>query len=199
MAAELLPHMFDLFVQGVRGSDRRQGGLGVGLALVRRLVELHGGEVSAASAGPQRGTQISVRLPRIEARRAPAMSDKPLGSGTTARRVLVVDDNYDAAGLLGDLLRSLGHDVAVANTSAAAIEIAHRFGPQVAILDIGMPEMDGYELAQALRVTLGASVRMIAVTGYGQDQDRAQSADAGFAAHFAKPVALAKLVAAIDG
>ncbi|HEV7555662.1 MAG TPA: ATP-binding protein, partial [Kofleriaceae bacterium] len=146
VAPDLLPHMFDLFVQGVRGSDRRQGGLGIGLALVRRLVELHGGQVSANSDGPNRGTEISVRLPRIDARRAPQVSDKPLGTGTTARRVLVVDDNDDAAGLLGDLLRSLGHEVAVANTSAAAIEIANRFAPQVAILDIGMPEMDGYEL-----------------------------------------------------
>jgi signal transduction histidine kinase/ActR/RegA family two-component response regulator len=203
MAADLVPRVFDLFVQGARTSDRRQGGLGIGLALVRNLVAMHGGEVAAASDGPGRGSEFTIRLPAIKIN-----SDAP-GKPTreralrerlkiTPRRILVVDDNQDAASLLGEMLEQVGHEVHVANDGPRALEALARFEPDVAILDIGLPVMDGYELAGALRERLGPSLRLMAVTGYGQEQDRARAERAGFDAHFVKPVALGKLVAAIE-
>jgi signal transduction histidine kinase/CheY-like chemotaxis protein len=189
IAPQLLPHIFDLFTQDERGLDRAQGGLGIGLALVNSLVALHGGEVEVASDGPGRGSLFTVRLP-LAAAPAPqqqAVKTTPAGE---ARRVLVVDDNVDAAESMRMLLEHAGHSVAVTHDGRAALTLAAEFAPDVCVLDIGLPSMDGYKLAQALRDTLtGQGMLLIALTGYGQAQDRARSKAAGFDHHLVKPVA----------
>jgi CheY-like chemotaxis protein len=190
ISAELLPRVFDPFVQGERGADRAGGGLGLGLSLVRSLVGLHGGEVGAYSEGLGKGSEFVVWLPVAAAR------GDELGAGgsgkarlpVAARRVLVVDDNADAAQLLGEMLHAHGHEVALAYDGPQALGLLARFQPEVAVLDIGLPVMDGYELAGELRSALGPEVVLIAVTGYGQEHDRRRAEAAGFAHHFVKPV-----------
>jgi signal transduction histidine kinase len=195
MSAELLPRVFELFFQAARSADRSEGGLGIGLSLVKNLVELHGGTVTAHSEGTGQGSEFVIRLPAptAEAIDTPAPAH-PLAAVCDARakRVLVVDDNADAADLLSMLLEQLGHEVAVANDSRTAISLAASFAPDVAVLDIGLPEMDGYELAAHLRGR--SSLRLVALTGYGGEQDRTKSADAGFDMHLVKPVDVDTLV-----
>ena len=199
----LLPHVFDPFVQGARGMDRVQGGLGLGLALVQTLVTLHGGTVSAHSEGPNRGSELVVRLPVVDRRVAdsPSPDATPAaGDGRPRRSVLVVDDNRDAAMMIATLLRNAGHDVRVAHDPTLALATAITFRPQVAILDIGLPIMDGYALARELRAMLGAEApTLIALTGYGQEHDREKSEQAGFSGHFVKPVDSETLLASLDG
>jgi signal transduction histidine kinase len=196
----VLPNIFDLFVQGKRSIDRAEGGLGLGLALVRNLVGMHGGTVVARSEGPGRGSEFVVRLPALheEALPAPVASARPkleaTGSGPRLR-VMIVDDNLDAAELLAEVVRLYGHEVVVAHDGPTALRVAEEFTPDTAILDIGLPVMDGYELARRLRARPGAhKPRLIAVTGYGQATDREQSAAAGFESHLVKPVDLSRLV-----
>ena len=202
IAPDELPKVFDLFHQGARITERSRGGLGIGLALVKNLVTLHGGTVHATSAGEGRGTELVVVLPYIEAAKSsPAASgDRGIRSRVqvTARRILVVDDNEDAGELLGETLRSLGHEVVVVADGPRALETVKQFHPEVAILDLGLPVMDGYELARILRERLGPSIRIMAVTGFGQDRDRERTQQAGFEAHFVKPIGLAKVLAAIE-
>ncbi len=200
----LLPHLFEMFVQGgVRGPDRSGGGLGLGLNLVRTLTTLHGGTVSVESAGPGTGSTFTVRLPAT-APSAPPM-DAPLRAaqlqvpGARTRRVLVVDDNRDGAEMIADLLADAGHEVQIANDPSQALSVAGSFRPQIAILDIGLPVMDGYMLARELRARMGAGAPiLIALTGYGQDQDRRRSEDAGFVLHLVKPVGAEALVQLLD-
>ncbi len=191
MAPELVASAFELFHQGKRSSDRSQGGLGIGLALVRSLVELHGGKVHAASQGEGRGSTFTVSLPLPEqgvASRIQADGAVPQTAGA-ALRVLVVDDNTDAAELVAMFLGLLGYDVSVEFGAAAALERARQVMPQVCLLDIGLPGMDGKELARRLRQMPGLeNVRLAAMTGYGQPHDRDASEAAGFDAHFVKPV-----------
>ena len=198
----LLPRIFDLFVQGAQSSDRKQGGLGIGLAIVQQLVAMHGGEVRAYSPGVGRGSEFVVELPtlQLDAVRRPERDSNLRNRLTvTPRRILVVDDNEDAAMLLGETLRSVGHEVLVVNDGPRAIELSARFSPEVAILDLGLPIMDGFELAKALREQFHPTpIRLLALTGYGQDQDRARASEAGFETHLTKPVALAKILAAIE-
>ncbi|HET7924194.1 MAG TPA: PAS domain-containing protein, partial [Rhodanobacteraceae bacterium] len=188
IAPELVPRVFELFVQSERTPDRSQGGLGIGLSVVKRLVEMHGGAVAVASEGLGRGTTVTIRLPRIEppqiiARRAPEAS--------AARRVLVVDDSTDAADSLAMLLALEGHDVATAYSAAAALEKAERLQPEIAFIDIGLPQMDGYEVARRLRASERCrSIRLVALTGYGQPDDRAEARRAGFDHHLLKPADL---------
>ncbi len=203
IAPGLLPHVFEMFVQGVRGPDRSEGGLGLGLCLVRTLTTLHGGTVSAHSDGPGRGSEFIVRLPASRPKaslvhvRAPATQRQT--AGTSALRVLVVDDNLDAAEMISNVLTEAGHEVRVANDPSQALAMADPFRPQVAILDIGLPVMDGYTLANELRDRLGqAAPIFIALTGYGQDQDKSRSDEAGFALHLVKPFDIEKLLRAID-
>jgi PAS domain S-box-containing protein len=190
---ELLGRVFDLFVQGSQSSERSQGGLGLGLTLVRNLVELHGGTVTAHSEGVDRGSELVVRLPAL-AIQVVAPNDgggaRTLRATSGGRRVLVVDDNPDAVELLAELLETIGHTVAVAHDGPRALEVARSFHPEVAILDIGLPVMDGYELAQRLREELGpaATPHLIALTGYGQEHDVQRSKAIGFAEHMVKPV-----------
>jgi signal transduction histidine kinase/ActR/RegA family two-component response regulator len=198
MDAELLPRVFDLFSQGQRSHDRAQGGLGIGLALVRNLVQLHGGTVQAASDGPGRGSCFTVTLPRLQAQPQPAQQpqaapppDFPAGNRL---RLMVVDDNRDAAETLALLLESQGHTVDVQNDPRAALEKADRVHPDVFILDIGMPHLDGYELAQRLRARPGGmQAVIIALTGYGQAEDVARARDAGFDHHLVKPLDASRL------
>ena len=202
IAPELLPRIFDLFVQGHRTSDRQQGGLGIGLSLVRNLVALHGGTVAVHSDGPGRGSEFVVDLPMIAApgKSVPHDADGDLRRrvSMTARRILVVDDNEDACELLGEMLRSVGHEVAVATDGPRAIELVKTFSPEVAILDIGLPVMDGHELATQLRSRFMDKLRMIAVTGYGQEHDKKRALASGFDVHLVKPVSLQKVLAAIE-
>ncbi len=203
IAPDLLPQVFDMFVQAPQTLDRAQGGLGLGLTIVRTLVELHSGRVLARSEGPGRGSEFEVRLPRA-ADAAPAATPRrvPLRrqiDPATRRRVLVVDDNEDAARLLADLLTAVGHATAVAFDGPAALETARLYRPDVVLLDIGLPVMDGFEVARRLReeVLVGAPLRLVAITGYGQEHDRARALIAGFAQHLTKPVALDAVLAAI--
>jgi len=200
MSPELIASAFDLFSQGTRGLDRSQGGLGIGLALVRSLLKLHGGEVTAASDGPGCGSTFRVTLP-LSARAAAAApaigTDAPQGN-PAALRIGVVDDNEDAAVTLALLLETLGHTVSVAHSARAALEALPAFEPDVCLLDIGLPEMNGFELARALRARPGTDhAILIAVTGYAQEKDRAEARAAGFHDLFAKPVDLEVLGAAL--
>jgi two-component system CheB/CheR fusion protein len=192
---EVLPHVFDLFVQGNRSLDRSHGGLGIGLTLVRRLVELHGGTVEAYSEGVGRGSEFTVRLPVLldpvlEAQ-GPIEAGEPAAvPATPRRRILVVDDHEDSVAMMAALLRSKGYEVATARDGTAALEIATRFSPEIVILDIGLPEIDGYEIARRFR-NLPATGRtfIIALSGYGTQQDRTRTHEAGFDYHLIKPVA----------
>jgi signal transduction histidine kinase/CheY-like chemotaxis protein len=200
MSPELIASAFDLFSQGTRGLDRSQGGLGIGLALVRSLLKLHGGEVTAASDGPGCGSTFRVTLPlssRAAAAAPAAGGDAPQGN-PAALRIGVVDDNEDAAVTLALLLETLGHTVSVAHSARAALEALPAFEPDVCLLDIGLPEMNGFELARALRARPGTDhAILIAVTGYAQEKDRAEARAAGFHDLFAKPVDLEVLGAAL--
>ncbi|MBI2877708.1 MAG: response regulator [Candidatus Tectomicrobia bacterium] len=197
ISPEVLSHVFDLFVQAHRSMDRSQGGLGIGLTLVKRLVELHGGSVEAHSTGPDQGSEFVVRLPL---RPMPAPGPSPAAPSATAgvparRRILLVDDNEDAARLMALILEMGGHEVRVVHDGPTAIAAAVEDRPDVVLLDIGLPRMDGYEVARRLRQhdSLARTI-LIAITGYGQEEDRQRSEEVGFAHHLVKPVASADLL-----
>jgi signal transduction histidine kinase/DNA-binding response OmpR family regulator len=192
IADDLLPHVFDLFVQSERTLDRSQGGLGIGLAVVKRLVGMHDGTISAHSRGLGHGSTFEIRLPRIA--QPVASFSQPAGKKAIAQRVLVVDDNADAADSLATLLALQGHSVEVAYSATDAIRRAKAFCPDVALLDLGLPEMSGYELARTLRaIPRFSDMRLIAVTGYGQTEDFERTREAGFDEHLVKPVELSAL------
>ncbi|MBA3458692.1 MAG: response regulator [Deltaproteobacteria bacterium] len=194
----MLDRVFDVFVQGKLPSTAR-GGLGLGLAIVKSLVELHHGQVSVHSPGPGRGSTFCVRLRAIEDRIHSPPTDPGLRRSTSSRKVLVVDDNVDAAELLAALLASAGHEVMVAHDGPSAIALLDRFTPSVAVLDLGLPVMDGYELAAALRQRLEpSSLVLIALSGYGQPDDRARTAAAGFHEHLAKPTNRRRILDAVE-
>ena len=195
MSADLVKRAFDLFAQAQRTSDRSQGGLGLGLALVKSLVGLHGGTVSAHSAGAGRGSTFTIRLPRLVQAQVPGRPAPSAGApGGPGLRVMIVDDNVDAAQMLAAFLKTVGHEVSVAHDAASALASAARLAPQVFLLDIGLPVMDGYELARRLRGSAATGAAMlVAITGYGGAQDRARTAAAGFDHHFVKPVDLGEL------
>jgi CheY-like chemotaxis protein/two-component sensor histidine kinase len=200
IAPELLPRVFELFVQGRQAPDRQVGGLGLGLAIVRTLVELHGGNVRAASEGEGRGSRFTVTLPRALHGRvsstltAPAPLEPP-----NARRILLVDDNHDALEMMAQLLRSAGHEVHVAGPAAQALALLEHWTPSLALLDIGLPGMDGFDLARRLRSDpRWRSLPLVAVTGYGHESDRERALDAGFDEHLVKPVDAQALAAVIE-
>src|SRR5688572_17353125 len=189
--AQFLPHVFEVFTQGYRGLDRSQGGLGVGLAVVRRLVELHQGEVNVSSEGAGLGTEVSVRMPCISevVPHAGVQAMPTMRQG--GKRILVVDDNADAGESIAVFMRIEGHDVRTVTDAMQALGCFDAFAPQVAIIDIGLPGMNGYELAASIRASAGAAAPlMIALTGYGQAEDFDRSRDAGFDHHFVKPADL---------
>ena len=224
IGAGLLAHVFELFTQGQRSPDRSAGGLGLGLALVKSLVELHGGSVAAHSAGLGHGSRFTVTLPRLPAaaheaasgaaagalpsdarpqrrgRQAAVDGAVRAGAAATSLRLMVVDDNADAAHTLALLLESVGHSVAVQTHSASALEQALAEPPDVVVLDIGMPGMDGYEMARRLTAAPTTALRtLVALTGYGSDEDRACSYAAGFDHHLVKPVDFEALQALLGG
>jgi CheY-like chemotaxis protein/nitrogen-specific signal transduction histidine kinase len=190
IAADMLPHVFDLFTRAQGTHVDATGGLGIGLSLVKRLVEMHGGTVRAASDGPGRGSELTIRLPVIAAAEAVAPTARRDGRvPDMSRRILVVDDNRDAAESLETLLTLWGHEVAVAHDGVEAVETAAAFRPDVVLLDIGLPRMNGYDACRALRAQPGGKdAVVVALTGWGQEQDRRKSAEAGFDAHLVKPV-----------
>jgi CheY-like chemotaxis protein len=196
--AELLPRIFELFVQGDRTLDRSQGGLGIGLSVVRRLVEMHGGQVIVRSAGMGQGSSFAIRLPLIE--RPGTSRREPERVSAAHKRILIVDDNQDAADTLAMLLQLDGHETQAVYTSKDALERAQSFKPDVMLLDIGLPEMNGYQVARELRSTPGPDrIRLVALTGYGQAVDRARAQEAGFDDHLMKPVESAALARALEG
>jgi signal transduction histidine kinase/CheY-like chemotaxis protein len=201
IAAEMLPRVFNLFEQAARSADRAQGGLGIGLALVKNLVALHGGTVSAHSDGLGRGSRFTVSLPAARGQTAGegAILTRPAPAAGRTGRVLIVDDNLDAAELLQRALEESGYAVEMATDPITALDVAARFAPEVAILDIGLPVIDGYELAtRLLALPEAADCRLIALTGYGQEHDRRRSLDAGFHEHLVKPVDVDRLVRLVE-
>jgi PAS domain S-box-containing protein len=197
---ELLERIFDMFVQGRPPSRRVAGGLGIGLALSRKIAELHGGSLDARSDGPGKGSEFTLRLPaaKPEERLRGQDAGSSFASGGP-QRILVVDDNIDAARSLEMLLKSLGHETLVMHDGADALRAAREYRPSIVLLDIGMPGLDGYEVARRLRTMEGGeSLRIVAVTGWGQDADRERSREAGFDLHLVKPVEPRELVRALD-
>jgi signal transduction histidine kinase/DNA-binding response OmpR family regulator len=189
ISAALLADLFELFVQGDRTPDRRDGGLGIGLTVARTLVHLHGGTISAHSDGAGTGATFTIRWPHAVS--SPSTPPPPLAlpRSSPAFRVLVVDDNEDAAELLSAILESMGHVVEIAHRGELAIDVARLFAPDVALLDIGLPGMDGYEVARRIRALPNcAATVLVAITGYGQPEDRLRSRQAGFAQHLVKPI-----------
>ncbi|MGH7391176.1 MAG: ATP-binding protein [Candidatus Rokuibacteriota bacterium] len=196
----LLPRVFDLFVQGEQPHDRMKGGLGIGLTLVKRLAEMHGGSVEAASEGPGRGSVFTVRVPRLAAPPLPAAASDGPPAAVVARRVLVVEDSADAREMMRLLLELDGHEVFEADDGVAGLERAVSLKPDAAVIDIGLPGLDGHELARRLRATdAGARMMLVAVSGYGQPEDHRRSREAGFNMHLVKPVNAASLAQALRG
>ena len=208
IAPEMLPKVFDLFSQADYSPVRQEGGLGIGLALVRELVGLHGGTVEASSAGPGQGAEFVVRLPLAV---SPAEATSPAAPDSGAvrqhpvapRRILLVDDNHDSAESLAALLGILGHEVSAAYDGRGAIAAVRRDRPDLILLDIGMPDMSGYDVARQLRADPGLNgATLIALTGYGSDEDRRKSQAAGFDGHLVKPIDfddLERLLASLTG
>ena len=193
---DILPRIFDLFTQDRQAIDRAQGGLGLGLAIVRSLVELHGGSVSASSDGRGRGSEFVVRLPHhsIETQASQPDLTGTVRSEESGLRVLVVDDNEDAAQMLAEVLAQSGHQTATAHDGPNALQVADRLRPHVALIDLGLPVMDGFELARQIRSRDDLrATHLIAVTGYGQEHDRRRTAGEGFVAHLVKPVDIQQL------
>jgi PAS domain S-box-containing protein len=193
---ELLPQVFEMFMQVDKSLERAQGGLGIGLSLVKRLVEMHGGTVEAGSEGTGRGCVFTVHLPMVRAsapRALPAAAEVKTAP-STGHRILVVDDNEDAAATLALLLQMMGHETRTANDGFEAIEVAGDFRPDITLLDIGMPNLNGYETARCMRQkTWGREMLLVALTGWGQEADRRRSNDAGFNLHLVKPVDVAEI------
>ncbi len=191
---EMLPRVFDLFAQAARTLDRSQGGLGIGLTMVKKLVQMHGGSVEVISEGLGKGSEFTVRLPALPAEKLPSAPSAETGDAPrplASRRILVVDDIADSAETLAELLGMWNHNVRTALSGAAALEIVREFHPQLVLLDIGMPVMDGFEVARRLRQEHGRDqMTLVAMTGYGHGSDRERTSEAGFDHHLVKPVDL---------
>ncbi len=198
---DMLPRIFEMFTQVDRSLERSQGGLGVGLTLARRLVDLHDGTIEARSDGPDRGSEFVVRLPLIP----PPLDvtpriDGPRAAALSGSRILVVDDNKDSADSLGMLLRLKGNEIRTAHDGLEAVGAAETFRPELVLLDIGLPKLNGYDVARRIRQRpWGRDVILVALTGWGQDEDRRRSKEAGFDFHVVKPVELSALEALLAG
>jgi len=194
ISPEVLPHIFEIFTQADHSLDRAQGGLGVGLAVVKGLVEMHGGEVRAHSEGKGEGAELTMKLPLLPAAERAASREVVHDIAEPApleehRRILVVEDNPDAAAMMRDFLELAGHEVELASTGSDGVEAARQFHPEVVLCDLGLPGMNGYEVAEQIRRDPAmAEVKLIAVTGYGREEDRRRSREAGFDLHLTKPV-----------
>ena len=196
--ADMLSRVFEMFMQVDRSLERTQGGLGIGLTLVKRLVDMHGGSTKAHSDGPGKGSEVVVRLPIMVV--PPAQKPQPSNgcrsqaNAATTRRILVVDDSPELARSFGTLLRLMGHESRIAYDGLAAVEAAQAFRPDLVLMDIGMPGLNGYDAARRMREQpWGKGMVLVAMTGWGQDEDRRLSKEAGFDQHLVKPVDLATL------
>ena len=189
---DMLPRIFEMFTQVDRFSDKSQGGLGIGLTLVRRLVDMHDGSIEARSDGPDKGSEFIVRLPLLlPTQEPPPRSDGPKATALSRTRILVVDDNRDSADSLEMLLRLKGNDIRIAYDGLEAVEVAETFRPELVLLDIGLPKLNGYDVARRIRQqSWGRDVTLVALTGWGQEEDRRRSQEAGFNLHVVKPVDL---------
>jgi CheY-like chemotaxis protein len=196
IAPDVMPRLFEMFMQVAPGASRSQGGLGIGLTLVKSLIGMHGGVVEARSDGLGKGSEFFIRLPTAF---APLQPEEPMSSADAGapavRKILVVDDNADAAQSLAVLLRLRGHEVQVALGGAEALQAANESMPELVLLDIGMPDIDGYEVARRLRSRFNSGLTLVALTGWGTEQDRRRSREAGFDHHLTKPVKLAAVEA----
>jgi CheY-like chemotaxis protein len=201
ISADDLPKLFQTFSQLSKGKDFSQGGLGIGLSLVRTLVDLHGGTVTAKSAGIGSGSEFTVRLPALlDSENPPSNEPAPVPTKGESKRVLVVDDNEDAAASLAMLLEMEGHATQVAENGLRAIQLLGEFYPDAVVLDIGLPGMDGYEVARNIRKTRsGQKLLLVALTGWGLEQDKSEARLAGFDVHFTKPVDVQRLLDALNG
>ena len=195
IAAEMLPYIFELFTQIDVSVERSQGGLGIGLTLVRRLVELHGGAIAATSPGVGQGSELVVRFPTVAMTAQEAGPDATEGKTCPGRHILIVEDNRDGRESLAMLLGMLGHRLDVAEDGRRGVEVALAVRPDVALIDIGLPDLNGFEVASQVRAGLGKGVLLVALTGHTQPEDRQRALDAGFDAHLAKPVELDELQA----
>jgi CheY-like chemotaxis protein len=194
LAPDLVPRMFELFVQGSRALDRKEGGLGIGLTLVKRLAEMHGGTVAGASAGLNQGSEFTVRLPVIAAEQQRQTDDRIASGAAGPYRVMVVDDNPDGAQSLAMLVSTMGHVVEIAGDGVEALARAPLFAPDLVLLDIGLPRMSGYDVARVMRsLPTLEKTRIVACTGYGQEEDRRRVQEAGFDDHLVKPVRIEDL------
>jgi CheY-like chemotaxis protein len=192
----MLPRVFDLFTQGEQTAHRAHSGLGIGLALARRIIEMHHGRIDARSDGPGSGSEFTIQMPLLDlGLELPAETRADFNRRTiTGRRVLVVDDNADGAEMLAALVRAMGAEAETAGDGSDAIRRAATFAPDTIFLDIGMPGMDGYEACRRIRrESFGQGVVIVALTGWGQERDKQRATEAGFDAHFTKPVDPQKL------
>ncbi|MFJ1472567.1 ATP-binding protein, partial [Massilia sp. YIM B02787] len=197
IASDELPHVFDMFSQVVHNGEYSQGGLGIGLALAKQLTEMHGGTIWAESAGQNNGSTFTIKLPVINGTASPGNVEGSLGlhqpGGTRPRRILLADDNADAVNMLAQMLKLDGHEVRTASDGQQALMIAQEWIPDVALLDLGMPKMNGFELAEAMRASSLKDVELVAVTGWGNHEDRLRTTQAGFSKHITKPLDFSEL------
>jgi len=191
--AELLPRIFDLFVQGQRGLEREGGGLGVGLTLVKRLVELHHGTIQASSAGPDRGSVFTMQLPLPGS----GSGETPAGPAARGLHILVVEDHEDSREMMRHFLEGAGHRVSEAADGSTAVAEALRLAPDVAVIDVGLPGLDGFEVARRIREAQLSSIRLIALSGHGLPRDRSRAIEAGFDEHLVKPITPDRLLGAL--
>ena len=195
---ELLPHVFDVFVQGESSLDRSQGGLGIGLALVRQLIQLHGGDIAAHSAGPDCGSTFSVRLPAIEPVTTPAPSSEE-GLAPAQCCILLIEDNEDGRDMMATMLGGAGHRILEAADGLRGLQVAATGKPEIALIDIGLPGIDGYEVARRMRADpVTSEIRLIALTGYGLADDQRRAIEAGFDLHLVKPINFTHLMQVIS-
>jgi CheY-like chemotaxis protein len=200
IARDLLPRLFEPFMQAESTLDRSKGGLGLGLALVKGVVEMHGGSVEPRSEGPGRGSEFIVKLPIGAAPAPPVATGEVAQAPERPRRVLVIEDNVDAATSVRDVLMLSGHEVELAYNGIDSLHKARSFAPDVVLCDIGLPGMDGYEVAKALRADAGlGAVRLVAMSGYAQPEDRERAFAAGFDDHLAKPANIDAIERAVAG
>jgi CheY-like chemotaxis protein len=200
--ADQLPRLFKMFAQVDRSLGRAQGGLGIGLTLVKRLVEMHGGTVEARSDGPGQGSEFTVRLPIAveEPKESAALMTNGASTSKSPRRIFIVDDNHDAANSLAQLLRIMGNEIHTAYDGRAAVDGAANFRPEVMLLDIGLPKLDGYQACRMIRQEpWGKNIVIVALTGWGQEDARSLSRQAGFDRHLVKPVDFGELIDLLNG
>jgi CheY-like chemotaxis protein len=191
IAAEQLNHVFEMFVQVRQSLEKSQGGLGIGLTLVKRLVQMHGGRIEARSQGRGKGSEFTVHLPIVSDPTQPKLpaADSEPRTTTSSMRILIVDDNRDGADTLAEMLKLLGNDTRTAYDGEQGVRMAEKYRPDVILLDIGLPKLNGYEACRRIREqTWGKDVALIALTGWGQEKDRIRSQEAGFDRHLVKPV-----------